>query len=153
MPWLASLFSFSLIRRQVWCSRQTWPVPLSWLLSSRPPSIWLLCLDLMLLYWLDLKAFWTHRHQCWCLHAAKKMRDNSQHSRDGRKPSLQLKKLPAVPQGTCDGVIQLCSFSCISPLGKEMPLRPARERVRCAVLPNGQQRCCCAPYLVPVLWA
>lgn len=33
--------------------------PLSWLLSSRPPSIWLLCLDLMLLYWLDLKAFWT----------------------------------------------------------------------------------------------
>lgn len=78
----------------------------------------------------DIHSSFQHHHQCWCLHAAKKMRDNSQHSRDGRKPSLQPKKLLAVLQGTFDDFIQLCSFSCISPLGKEMPLRPARERVR-----------------------
>lgn len=46
-----------------------------------------------------------HRYQCWCLHAARKMRDNS---RDGRKPSLQPKILPAVPRKPL-----MASFNCV----------------------------------------
>ena len=42
--------------------------------------------------------------------------------------------------GNLHGFIQFCVDGPVSaPLVREMPLRPATERVRCSILPHGQQ--------------
>lgn len=73
----------------------------------------------------------------------------------GRKPFSPPKRNFSSLLGNLHGFIQFCVDGPVSAsLVREMPLRPATERVRSSILPQGQQRlpeAAASPYPVPTV--